>query len=386
MKKKTKIVFISHDASLSGAPILLLNLIDLVKQSGSYEVCVIVKRSGENDNSFSSIANTIFIKPANYLQTRSPLRKVIQVVQNRIKIIQCIFLCFKAEVIFSNTITNGRLLKILSVTKKPVITYVHELEKAAEIFNANKDTSLSIKYSKLLLYPSSDVLSFLSGKYAIEKESMKFLPYYFPLKQPSSLSKEQSKYLFGKIYNIMPGKTLIVGMGTASYRKGIDIFIDTAGLVLRTSNDVSFIWIGDYENEDIKKEMQEKLAAINSPDIIFTGKLPYDIYNLFPFDIFFLSSREDPYPLVVLEAAYLSIPSMCFANSGGITDFVNGETGWVVQEASPVSVYEKLLEIFADRESVITKGTAARERVIQKHFDQEMTMNIFNEIIAKVKV
>lgn len=381
-----KIVFISHDASLSGAPVLLLNLISLVKQSGRYEVSVIVKRSGESDSSFASLANTLFIKPADYLQTNSILKKALQVVQSRIKILQCIFICFKADVIFSNTITNGRLLKILSITKKPVVTYIHELEKVAEIFDSNRDTSLSIEYSHLFLYPSSGVLSFLSVKYGIEKEKMKFLPYYFPLKQPPAQKKEKSKILFSGKYSVKFGNTLIVGMGTASYRKGVDIFVDTAGLVLKNRKDVSFIWIGDYENEEIRKEIQGRLAVINSADIIFTGKIPYDIYNLLPFDLFFLSSREDPYPLVVLEAAYLSIPTVCFADSGGITDFVNDETGWVVQDTSPVSAHEKLSDIIDNREDLVKKGKQARGKVIERHFNPEVTNNIFNDIIAKVKV
>lgn len=38
-------------------------------------------------------------------------------------------------------------------------------------------------------------------------------------------------------------------------------------------------------------------------------------------DVFFLSSREDPFPLVMLEAASLGIPMVGFRGTGGIEDF-----------------------------------------------------------------
>ncbi len=39
-------------------------------------------------------------------------------------------------------------------------------------------------------------------------------------------------------------------------------------------------------------------------------------------DILLLLSREDPYPLVTLEAANFSVPTICFKNAGGIQEFI----------------------------------------------------------------
>ena len=47
-------------------------------------------------------------------------------------------------------------------------------------------------------------------------------------------------------------------------------------------------------------------------------------------DIFLLSSREDPMPLVALEAAATSLPVVCFAGAGDIPDLVGDEAGVVV--------------------------------------------------------
>lgn len=384
MSRKKRIVFISHDASLSGAPVLLANLVKLVNDSGKYRIDIVVKRGGETNYLFSSIRKTIFLKPANYLQGSSFLQKIFSAITNRIRTFQCLLLCYKADMIFSNTITNGRLLKILSVTNTPVVTYVHELAGAARVFDVHKDTSLSIQYSRCLLYPSSAVLKFLLEAYDLESKTTIFLPYFFPEKeQLGDLNKRGSKRAFAAKYNINEQNIFIVSMGTVSPRKGVDHFLETAELLLKKRKDISFIWIGDYEDAEIKAFVDGRLQQINSPDIIFTGKMPYDITNLLPFDIFFLSSREDPYPLVVLEAAYLGVPSICFKGSGGITDFVQEDTGWVINEFSPSLACEMLLAITSDNRQVEIKGKASREKVLTNHFNTVKILDIFEEVVTK---
>ena len=46
-------------------------------------------------------------------------------------------------------------------------------------------------------------------------------------------------------------------------------------------------------------------------------------------DAFALTSREDPFPLVMLEAGALEVPVVCFANSGGGPEFAGGGAGLV---------------------------------------------------------
>jgi glycosyltransferase involved in cell wall biosynthesis len=41
-------------------------------------------------------------------------------------------------------------------------------------------------------------------------------------------------------------------------------------------------------------------------------------------DVFFLSSREDPFPLVMLEAAHVGKPIVGVRASGGVNDFLQG--------------------------------------------------------------
>jgi glycosyltransferase involved in cell wall biosynthesis len=81
------------------------------------------------------------------------------------------------------------------------------------------------------------------------------------------------------------------------------------------------------------------------------------------FDVFVLLSREDPFPLVVLEAATAAKPTICFRDTGGITDFVDECCGRIVPYLDTNSMANKLVEISQSPELCAQLGRAAAEKV-----------------------
>ena len=64
-------------------------------------------------------------------------------------------------------------------------------------------------------------------------------------------------------------------------------------------------------------------------------------------DAFVLTSREDPFPTVVLEAMSVGVPVVAFAESGGIPEFLTEHScGHVVPYCDPAAVADKLKTIF----------------------------------------
>jgi glycosyltransferase involved in cell wall biosynthesis len=47
-------------------------------------------------------------------------------------------------------------------------------------------------------------------------------------------------------------------------------------------------------------------------------------------DAFALTSREDPFPLVMLEAGMHGLPTVCFESSGGGPEFIGEDAGCAV--------------------------------------------------------
>jgi glycosyltransferase involved in cell wall biosynthesis len=68
------------------------------------------------------------------------------------------------------------------------------------------------------------------------------------------------------------------------------------------------------------------------------------------FDIFFLSSREDPHPLVMIEASLNKIPIVCFANSGGGPNYVENDSRVIIPYSNIVAAQNKLDYLLENKE------------------------------------
>lgn len=390
MSKPKKILFISHEASLSGAPLLLLNIINVLKNDPAIEMKIVLKRGGILLNDFKNKAPTVQIKSDGYRKHKNTFYNLADIIFSKCNFLKAAWWSLNADIIFNNTITNGRLLHQLSIFKKPVITYVHELRDVAKIFEGKKDTGFTIRHTDIFCCPSSAVSSFLTEVYNVPENKKIIFPYYFPFNQYSQSVTEQNKASLKKQYEekyaIDPNTIWVVSMGKVSIRKGYDIFIDIAEQCAQQQpGKFSFIWIGEAENSSIEKELEANNSKLTESNIHFIGMLPHSYNSLLPFDIFLLSSREDPYPLVVLEAAFQKVPSICFKDAGGIKEFIGEDAGWVIPDFSKKNVVEKLIEISLFLPELRNKAEIAFEKVLQLHGDEAELIASFHEILSWVQ-
>jgi glycosyltransferase involved in cell wall biosynthesis len=84
-------------------------------------------------------------------------------------------------------------------------------------------------------------------------------------------------------------------------------------------------------------------------------------------DVFVLPSREDPFPLVCLEAAAAGRPIVCFENAGGMPEFVEDDCGFVVPYMDIEAFAERLTRLIDDSQLRTRMGEAARNKVRSRH-------------------
>jgi glycosyltransferase involved in cell wall biosynthesis len=117
------------------------------------------------------------------------------------------------------------------------------------------------------------------------------------------------------------------------WRKGIDLFIQVANFVDKNypDLDIGFCWIGSSvaRNSYIEYIYEIELLSLGKR-FKFLGETADVNSYMADLDLFLLTSREDPFPLVMLEAARQGIPICCFENSGGAIEFVDQKTGIIM--------------------------------------------------------
>jgi nitrogen regulatory protein PII len=125
-----------------------------------------------------------------------------------------------------------------------------------------------------------------------------------------------------------------------------------------------FVWIGPPATDAVGEHATTIKGTSN---ISFIGERQ-NVFDYFSIgSAFFLSSREDPFPLVALEAADAGLPIVCFADAGGMPDFVGHSCGQTVPFEDVEAAATALIGILSDKSLCQSLGRTARQSVREKH-------------------
>jgi glycosyltransferase involved in cell wall biosynthesis len=173
-----------------------------------------------------------------------------------------------------------------------------------------------------------------------------------------------------KILDAWRLKFVVLALGTNEPRKGYDLFLQLVRQYLDRYPDAEmhFVWKGyqphynsayydqlDYQNHPYRSQI-ELLPPDNQAMPLLANAA-----------VHILLSREDPYPLVMLEAAACSIPTLAFAGTGGATEFVADDCGAAVPYADLQAMVEALHRWKTNPEVRILHGKNAFEKLKRWH-------------------
>lgn len=365
-----KILFISHDATRTGAPILVLNLVKLLLSFNEYEVHFLLKKGGGLENDFKDLAPTYCL----YKQKLSKVDFIKQKLFKTKSLIEDKLFLKQFHSIISNTITNGDILeKIRANYKGQIISYIHELEVASKTYTTANRINEVVKNSDKFWTPSALVKDFLLREYKIKEDNLFEMPYYIEDHKVFQAENKKKTNSF-----------IVGGCGTIDWRKGPDLFLQVANNLFSKRPDASVIfrWKGSTPGQElIRLEYQIKMANL-------TGKVFYETAssNLNSFyqeiDLFLLPSREDPYPLVILEAAQFAKPTICFDKVCGSRDFIVSSDGGVVVPFLDISSASNAVLYFYDNTMYLKeKGENARNYLLKTHSNKQYVYDEFKKAL-----
>jgi hypothetical protein len=157
----------------------------------------------------------------------------------------------------------------------------------------------------------------------------------------------------------------VLGVGTANERKGIDLFVETAIALCGSESKVVFVWVGPI-NEPLEVSIRAQMAAAGLSDrLIFTGLVAHDEMDSFYVgaDVFLLTSREDPFPQVVLEALDAGLPVIAFEGATGCDHLIGRGCGRLVTPFNTASMAAAAQALLDRPEEARALGELGREIV-----------------------
>lgn len=132
---------------------------------------------------------------------------------------------------------------------------------------------------------------------------------------------------------------LVIGtVAQIGRRKGIDIFLDAAELLLDRHPQLKFVIAGPpATSEDAYfKAMVERMGSGRLKEAVFYLGGRKDVPDvLSSFDVFFLPTRAEPFGMVIIEAMAAGVPVVA-SHVGGIPEIITGrEIGRSVRDMGP---------------------------------------------------
>jgi glycosyltransferase involved in cell wall biosynthesis len=320
-----KALFVTHQCSGTGAPILLLRIMKYLREArvvSSIDVYAI--SGGQLIEEFSSFDHFTLNENCTFDTLKNDrLTKA------------------KYDVVYFNTVETAHLVSEFTrlgiiQSKTKVIFHIHELNGTIKKVGLNALHLIKNRADKIICV-SNEVKNNLI-KYDFSLENI-VVVYPFLDRKIEYISP---RLRYREIFTV-------IGCGEVTVGKGIDIFIHVARLVNKKINkNIKFIWLGPDSNK-IQQYFEEDIKKLNLEDVVSFAGFQKDIWPFYNnANLFFLSSRQDSFPLVCLEAASSGLPIIYFPDAGGIKEMIDGTAGIPLKYLDIELASETIIKIYTD--------------------------------------
>ena len=270
-----------------------------------------------------------------------------------------------SEVIYCNTATQGQLISRLRRIGLPIVTHVHELERLLLATLGVNGIKAVIDNSDMLLAVSDPVRTMLES-YGAPPDRITDVPE--PVGEEPLLDAAGRNVVRRDVFGVTPDTCLVVASGHPSVRKGTDVFLQVVRHVVSHLDDatgVAFRWLGGKPTNDLLIGLRDDASRMGLSGHVAAVEQRSDAATVIgAADILISTSREDPNPLVVLEAAAAGLPVVCFRGAGGAEDLANRGAALAVPYLDAAAMGWAILSLARDPSERARLGAAAQSQVM----------------------
>lgn len=374
-------VFVGHGATRTGAPISLLKIIRWFVNNSFFKVVVVLNADGPLRSDYESLTETHLWNSGMRLKWPLPGLHRLMVRRRQFAILRKIKE-HRPVCIFNNTGVNGKLISLLkAATAAAVVSRIPELEAFMRRNAYDGSVQEVIRCSDHLIAVSQAVRRNLHARHAVPLDRISVAFGACDVEERLAPRDELRRRI-----NAAGTDAIVCGCGTMDWRKGYDLFVQTAFTVCqrRRRCDIKFVWIGSPVTIETGIEYDYEIELLGLEQNFFrTGEVDFPSRYFAEADVFFLSSREDPFPLVMLEAARQGLPILCFENSGGAMEFVDSEIGATVPLLHVDAAADAIIDLVDNGAATRKKGAAAALRA-RSYTVERMCEDIYRVVLRIV--
>ena len=378
--KKGRFIFIGHEATRTGAPLILLGLIKRFAVYNELDSVLILNEGGPLVQEYRKYAHVVILrnqlKPVHIATGELPNDAEIEIGD-----ILNSFSDLKPLTAIVNSANAFPIAYALALRGVPVYSLIHEMPQEYQENSKNR----IYEYSRKIIFSANQVKdSWESDKLKVFNKS-EVLPQGLLDNKIRGTDRKESRDTIRHELGLPDESVLIIGCGTVDLRKGIDYFVQIARQITKLeNNNIHFIWIGKIIDIPETKRFMHYLhmeSDILGKDntVYFLGEREDIEPYLRAADIFILPSRADPFPCVVLEAMACELPVIAFDKAGGAVEAVGNDCGIIVPYGDVTGMVEAIRKLITDNKLREKMGQNARETIEKKY-----NFDVYFESIKKI--
>lgn len=312
LKKKNKMLFISHDMSISGAPLVLKKVIDKVRNE--YNLYPIILTLVPGELCFDYIKEGIF--PISCQFFKNYIAK---------KIVNSQF-----EKIFVNTIVCCEWVKIF---EKNNINYIWWIHEGFDYANKYKDNLPNKINNGNVLFVSEYSKNVFKG-FGFNPQS-ETLPYF--IKEDAHIYKRNDSKK-----NINVKKIMIIG-SICPRKNQLEVVKAFTKLQTLYKENIELMIIGKSIDDEYYADLKDTITSLSNVSLIeyVANDKMWELYK--EADILVCCSTDDPLPVTVTEAFMYGCKAIVGSNCGQYHLILNRENGLSYKQGNIDELIECLL-------------------------------------------
>jgi glycosyltransferase involved in cell wall biosynthesis len=349
------VVFVGHEATRTGAPGALLHIVRWFRANTSIDFRIVLLEGGPVVDDFRAVAPTqvLNLRRTVYsynlfeaLLVHARLERIAVRLRGRRVKSKMRKAINPSSVVYANSAESARVV-MFGTPEGELIVHLHEMEVGVRS-TMGSDTTKILTSAAHVIVASQRVLQDLEEWHPAVVEHCTVVYECIDVAATQSGGHESNEGLRATL-GIPAGAGVVIGCGSLEWRKGFDLFLVVAARVARElDTEVFFLWVGGtpYPTQLWQIELDVWRAGLDGM-VSFVSSVPNPADYLALGDVFLLTSREDPFPLVCVEAAALGKPIVCF-DSAGTVELVEDDAGVAVPHLDVTAMADAVVELLKD--------------------------------------
>lgn len=327
-----KVLVVTHDAHRHGAQLLALSIARSLRRDFGCEVHILVCGEGELKEAY---AREGVVHDIHGLGPESRRQLIVGLQERGVGEAIC------------NTSVVGEVVEVLASAGIRCVSLVHEMPGILKAYRLEPAIAKIALHAERLVFPSAVVRDAFVAMQPVDAEKLLVRPQGLYQHNPFIGDQAGARAEVREALGLAGEVKLVVGVGYADRRKGIDLFARVAERVAQVRDDVRFVWVGKRDRSgDAQRELDPVVdPVVTAGHLLLTGELAPERAQAFyaASDLYLLTSREDPFPSVVMEAMNAGLAVVGFAGGGGYADLVDAGMGVLVPMEDVAAMAEAVL-------------------------------------------